>query len=83
MLVKINSKVVLKSFKILKISFHLEYRDTEKNNKNAVHIVLCIVSSIGLTKETDLKYKTPITPHQSEPSPLEKIPLKVFLFINY
>jgi hypothetical protein len=60
-----------------------EYIEIEKINKKAVQTVLCIVSSSGLTKETDLKYKTPITPHQRDPMPLDKIPLKVFLFINY
>ena len=81
-LVKINNKVVLRSFKILKTSFHLDYIEIEKINKNAVHTVLCIVSSKGLTKETDLKYNTPIIPHQREPNPLAKIPLKVFFFIK-
>ena len=83
MLVKINNKVFLKSFKILRTSFHLEYKEIENINKKAVQTVLCIVNSKGLTNETDLKYKTPITPHQSEPIPLDKIPFNVFFFINY
>ena len=68
--------------KISKI--HTGMKHTEKTRKK-----LSIINkgrtpwNLGLTKETDLKYKTPITPHQKDPMPLNKIPFNIFLFINY
>ena len=61
-------------FNIRKTSYHLEYMEIVKRSKKAVQTVLCTINSIGSTKDTDLKYKTPITPHHSEPIPLNRIP---------
>jgi hypothetical protein len=70
-------------FTTRKTSFHLEYIDIVKRSKKAVQTVLWTINSSGSTKDTDLKYKTPTTPHHNDPEPLNKIPWKVFLFINY
>ena len=80
---KNNIKALFMFFKIRKTSFHFEYIEIVKRSKKAVQTVLCTINSTGSTKDTDLKYKTPITPHHNEPTPLNRIPRKVFLIINY
>jgi hypothetical protein len=46
-------------------------------------MVLCIVNSKAEAKETNLKYNTPITPHQSEAPTVNKDPLNKFFFIEF
>ena len=81
--IKIN-ETILETLKQKISKIHTGMKHTEKTRKK-----LSIINkgrtpwNLGLTKETDLKYKTPITPHHKDPMPLDKIPLKVFLFINY
>ena len=50
-------------------------------NNNAVQIVLCIANSKAEAKETNLKYNTPITPHQREAPTVYNEPLNKFFFI--
>ena len=52
-------------------------------NNNAVQMVLCTVSSMAVAKETNLKYKTPITPHQSEAPTVNNEPFNNFFFIMF
>ena len=50
-------------------------------NTKAVQIALCIRNSKDEAKETNLKYKTPITPHQSDAPTVYNEPLNKFFFI--
>ena len=50
-------------------------------NNKAVQIVLCIVNSRAEAKETNLKYNTPIIPHQREAPIVNNEPLNKFFFI--
>ena len=43
-------------------------------------MVLCIVNSKAEAKETNLKYKTPITPHQIDAPTVNNEPLNNFFF---
>ena len=43
-----------------------------------VHTQRCITTSIDPAKEIYLKYITPITPHQKDPSAVKIIPLLKF-----
>ena len=44
-------------------------------------MVRCIVNSKAEAKETNLKYSTPITPHQREAPTVNNEPLNKFFFI--
>ena len=50
-------------------------------NNNAVQMVLCIVSSKADAKDTNLKYNTPMIPHQSDAPTVNNEPLNQFFFI--
>ena len=51
---------------IEKNSFHLEKTDVVTIKRTAVQIVRCTVNSIGLAKDANLKYMTPIIPHHND-----------------
>ena len=50
-------------------------------NNRAVQMVLCIVSSKAEAKEANLKYNTPITPHQRDAPTVNNEPFNKFFFI--
>jgi hypothetical protein len=52
-------------------------------SNNAVQMVLCITNSKAEAKETNLKYNTPITPHQSEAPIVNNEPLNNFFFYYF
>ena len=64
---EINKKIIFFLFLIIFLnSPHLEKIPVVIINKTAVQIVLCTVNSIGVAKDTNLKYKVPNTPHHKE-----------------
>ena len=61
--------------------FHFENKKVVIINVAAVQIQRCITTSIYPMKSINLKYITPIKPHQKDPSDVSKSPLLNCLFI--
>ena len=80
--VKRRRITLFNDLQILLNSDHLFKYVVVMRRSRAVHNVLWIVNSIGEAKDTNLKYITPIIPHQREAPTVNNEPSISSVFIN-